>query len=188
MDDRITRLGAAVKDRRLQMGYTQQDVARAGGPSDTTQTGIELGTATGVSAATLRKLDMALRWQPGSAKTVMDGGAPAALDEPTEYQTAGGRIDNLAFLTARITQLSADINALARKDPALHEIAAQVDELAGFAANASLNELTGAGMPARRSGPGYGSAADRTSAPRVEPEEDEHIEGMAARKGRSKKG
>ena len=182
MDDRIARLGAAVKQRRGDMGYTQQDVTRDGGPSDTTQTGIELGTATGVSAATLRKLDTALRWAPGSAKAVMDGGEPTVLDEPAEQITVGNRIDSLAYLTAQITQLSADINTLARKDPALHDIAERAGELAHFAASASFSELTGG----RVGPPGQAhTSAGRADGPRVEPEADEHIAGLAARKGRS---
>lgn len=187
MDAKIARLGIAVKNRRQQMGYTQQDVTRDGGPSDTTQTGIELGTATGVSSATLRKLDTALRWQPGSAKAVMDGGDPTVIDEPSDYQTAGSRIDNLAYLTAQIAKLSADINAMARNNPELHDVAAHAADLAGFAASASYSEITGG--PQSHQVVGHGSArAGRGDGVRVEPEEDEHIEGIAARKGRSKKG
>lgn len=187
MDARIARLGTAVKSRRQQMGYTQQDVTRDGGPSDTTQTGIELGTASGVSAATLRKLDTALRWQPGSAKAVMDGGEPRVVDEPTDHQVAGTRIDNLAYLTKQITQLSADINALARNNPDLHDVAERVADLAGFAASASYSEITGG--PQSHQVVGHNPArAGRGDGVRVEPEEDEHIEAIAARKGRSKKG
>lgn len=187
MDDRIARLGMAVKSRRQQMGYTQQDVTRDGGPSDTTQTGIELGTASGVSPATLRKLDTALRWQPGSAKAVMDGGDPTVLDEPTDHQVASSRIDSLAYLTAHLAQLSADINALARNNPELHDVAGQAAALAGFAASASYSEITGG--PQSRPVTGHSPAkAGRDERLRVEPEEDEHIAGMAARKGRSKKG
>lgn len=95
----MAKLGQAVKARRAELGLTQQDVAQAGGPSDTTQTGIENGTATAVSTATLRKLDFALGWASGSARHILENGglpkqlrhAPASTDRskfPEEQRNA----------------------------------------------------------------------------------------------------
>lgn len=74
MERNLARLGQTVKKRRESLGLTQAEVADRGGPSDTTLGGLESGTASAVSLATLRKLDRALEWSEGSAKTVLDGG------------------------------------------------------------------------------------------------------------------
>ncbi|WP_280393139.1 helix-turn-helix domain-containing protein [Nocardia wallacei] len=75
----ITNLGQAVRSRRKQLDLTQQDVAQAGGPSDTTQTAIETESATSVRKETLRKLDAGLQWMPGSAEAAYHGGTPTPL-------------------------------------------------------------------------------------------------------------
>jgi hypothetical protein len=60
-------------------------VWKNGGPSNSTLTNLEAGTADRISPATLRKLDTGLRWAPGSAARVLDGGEPEALpDESAE--------------------------------------------------------------------------------------------------------
>lgn len=82
----ITNLGQAVRSRRSQLDLTQQEVAQAGGPSDTTQTAIETESATSVRKETLRKLDKGLQWVPGSAQAAYDGGQPTPLPG-----TAGSR-------------------------------------------------------------------------------------------------
>jgi hypothetical protein len=80
----IARLGQLVKKRRLELRRTQVDVYRAGGPSDTTLTGLEQGTATSVSKDTLRKLDVGLDWEPGSATRVyLREGDPETLPKQT---------------------------------------------------------------------------------------------------------
>lgn len=59
---------------------SQIDVWRAGGPSNSVMTGLEGGSARSVSAKTLSKLDLALQWEPGSARRVYeDGGEPTEL-------------------------------------------------------------------------------------------------------------
>lgn len=69
----IARLGRAVRDRRTELGMTQDDVGRAGGPSDVTVRGIENVTARKVYATTLGKLDTALQWEPGTAAAHLHG-------------------------------------------------------------------------------------------------------------------
>lgn len=82
-DSDIARLGQLALQRRLELGLSQAKVAEAGGPSDTTQTGLEAGTVTQVRPATLRKLDTGLQWEPGSAATVLRGGEPTPLRSDT---------------------------------------------------------------------------------------------------------
>lgn len=72
MSPNLEALGQAVYDRRSQLGLTQDQVTKRGGPSDTTLTKIENATTT-PSPSTLRKLDAGLAWTPGSARRVLDG-------------------------------------------------------------------------------------------------------------------
>lgn len=88
---RMARLGKAVRERRANLGMTQADVASAGGPSDTTLTGIENGTAKAVSPSTLRKLDSALHWPRGYSRALWQGEQPLPLDdEPASELSQGG--------------------------------------------------------------------------------------------------
>ncbi len=73
MANDVERLGRYVADRRKDLGLSQIDVWHKGGPSNSTLTGIENGTAKSVSTSTLRKLDTALNWTPGSARSVLSG-------------------------------------------------------------------------------------------------------------------
>lgn len=65
--DQVRRLGDAVRARRDEMGLSQMDVWKAGGPSNSTLTDIENARATKVEYRTLRKLDEALGWERGTA-------------------------------------------------------------------------------------------------------------------------
>ncbi len=76
MPEDIARLGRYVIARRDQLDMNQLEVSNAGGPSNSTLTGIENGIATAVASSTLRKLDLALRWERGSARDVLSGGEP----------------------------------------------------------------------------------------------------------------
>lgn len=75
----FARLGEAVKNRRGELGMSQADVMKAGGPSDTTQSKIELGVARKVGAQTLAKYDRALQWQTGTARALLSGPVDLAL-------------------------------------------------------------------------------------------------------------
>ncbi|MFA7267203.1 MAG: helix-turn-helix transcriptional regulator [Candidatus Nanopelagicales bacterium] len=86
MDDRLMRLAHAVKARREQLGLTQDELAALGGPSDTTVVKIEKGK-TEPGRQTFRKLDLALEWEPGSARRVMETGeAPRIASDSYETQ------------------------------------------------------------------------------------------------------
>ena len=71
----IVRLGRAVRDRRTELRMTQDDVARAGGPSDVTVRNLESASVSRVNAATLGKLDVALQWEPGTSSAHLQGTA-----------------------------------------------------------------------------------------------------------------
>ncbi|MGW4719681.1 hypothetical protein [Nocardia sp. NPDC004260] len=70
------RFGQIVKNRRLKLGLTQDQVHELGGPSDRRQTFIETNTGPRPSITTLAKLDRPLRWEPGSAVRTWNGGDP----------------------------------------------------------------------------------------------------------------
>lgn len=76
MSTNAERLGKAVLARREELDMTQLDVWQAAGPSNTTLTKIESGNATSLARSTARKLDAALKWEPGSARRVWEGGEP----------------------------------------------------------------------------------------------------------------
>jgi transcriptional regulator with XRE-family HTH domain len=74
------RFGQFVYKRRRLLNLTQDQVTAAGGPSDAAQTRAENGTGPDPSIETLRKLDVALRWAPGSAARTLEGGSPTPLE------------------------------------------------------------------------------------------------------------
>lgn len=75
----IARLGRAVRDRRTELRMTQDDVARAGGPSDVTVRNVESATVSRVNAGTLGKLDHALQWEVGTASSHLQGIAESGV-------------------------------------------------------------------------------------------------------------
>lgn len=76
----LERFGRIVLDRRIELGLSQEDVAAAGGPTDTTLGKIENCEWTpGNRKVTLRKLDAGLRWEPGSAVRTLAGGDPTPI-------------------------------------------------------------------------------------------------------------
>lgn len=76
------RLGQAILARRDHLALNQQEVAAAGGPSDTTLSKLENGAVDNVSNATLKKLDLGLQWVSGSARRVLYAHAdPVGLED-----------------------------------------------------------------------------------------------------------
>jgi transcriptional regulator with XRE-family HTH domain len=68
------KLGVAVRDRRAELGMTQEDVAKGGGPSVETVRAIENNRAGRLSPRKRRALERVLQWQSGSVDAVVDGG------------------------------------------------------------------------------------------------------------------
>jgi transcriptional regulator with XRE-family HTH domain len=80
MSTKAQRLAAAVLHRREELELTQLEVSFAGGPSNSTLTNIENGRAASLPRSTARKLDAALKWEPGGARGVWeDGTEPVPL-------------------------------------------------------------------------------------------------------------
>jgi hypothetical protein len=74
------RLAAAVDARAAELGMTWQDVWSAGGPGLRTIAELRQGRWARPRPATLKKLDAALRWTPGTAQAHLDGRDPASLN------------------------------------------------------------------------------------------------------------
>lgn len=127
------RFGQIVQKRREELGLTQDDIAAAGGPSDTTLTRIEKGLGAS-RPSTRRSLDKPLRWKPGSAADVWAGGDPTPLEATTSERrpkkTSGATMVlgpdqapvSLTVLT-ELLQLNSRLWAYAAEHPDSTEIA-----------------------------------------------------------------
>ena len=83
-------LGEQVRDRREELGLTQEDVAQKGGPSTATQREIERGKPMRKRPAIYRKLETVLRLREGSAMKALLGGQvePLESDSPAPRKRA----------------------------------------------------------------------------------------------------
>lgn len=73
-------LGDHVKRRREELHLSQIQVGQIGGPSTTTLSKLEQGEATSWPApSTIRKLEQALEWRPGTVQRIRDGGEPVPV-------------------------------------------------------------------------------------------------------------
>ena len=93
-DDLLLRFGRIVRERRDYLGLRQDQVAARGGPSTTTLTKVENGTPPAPTPGTLRKLDVGLGWEQGSATRAVSGGDPTPTHEnaiKTEFFSATGK-------------------------------------------------------------------------------------------------
>ncbi|MCT1885775.1 helix-turn-helix domain-containing protein [Dietzia cinnamea] len=133
MSDEQRRLGEHVAARRLALGLSYTQVHQQGGPSDTRTRAIENGTGPALRSSTLDKLDTALRWAPGSARAVLNGGDPVPLPaSPTKENVPRMSLDEGKFLVSNneIAQMVASLRELDRQfqsannavlaDPELH--------------------------------------------------------------------
>jgi transcriptional regulator with XRE-family HTH domain len=104
------RLARYVVERRDQLGLTQEEVAVSGGPSTATLRLIEKSAQDAYRAKSLRQLEDALRWAPGSVRAVLDGG------EPRERDGSGSGVSSLDRLDRLEAELGVDLH---RMDPSL---------------------------------------------------------------------
>ncbi|ORA62164.1 hypothetical protein BST24_08455 [Mycobacteroides franklinii] len=65
-----------VRETMSRLGLTQASVTERGGPSDTTLRKILDNEPVGISPTTLKKIDDAFGWDPGSAAATLAGGTP----------------------------------------------------------------------------------------------------------------
>lgn len=80
MSSNAQRFGEVVLQRRQALDLNQLEVQKAGGPSNTKQTEIENGRLVDLTPSTAKKVDAGLRWLPGSARDVWNGGEPIPLE------------------------------------------------------------------------------------------------------------
>jgi hypothetical protein len=125
------RLAACVRERRTDLGLTQEDVRSAGGPSTATMRLIEGALQTSYQPAILARLENALGWRRGSVRRILAGGDPEiadaepvaamAQDEHTDLglQDSGDARDSLttAVVLAAISPLEAEVWAEIRRHP-----------------------------------------------------------------------
>ncbi|ANA85505.1 hypothetical protein PBI_BLUEBERRY_43 [Gordonia phage Blueberry] len=114
MTKNVARLGTYLVERRRQLGLSQLDVWKAGGPSNSTLTGIENGTAPKVSPSTMRKLDAALQWEEGSANRTLEGGEPTPVERSADNR-ATADLHDIATLLDRLIEDTAIIVNEARE-------------------------------------------------------------------------
>lgn len=86
-----TRLALAVLARREHIAASQLEVWQNGGPSNTTLTNIENGRIETLTNATAKKLDIGLRWEPGTALGIWRGNSIS--DGILIFDTAGALVD-----------------------------------------------------------------------------------------------
>lgn len=81
------RLAQRVIDRRTALNMTQEDVRKVGGPSTATMRLIEGAHQDGYRSIILARLEQALQWNPGSVRSILDGGEPepaSSVSQPSQ--------------------------------------------------------------------------------------------------------
>ena len=73
------RLAEFVRERRVELGLTQEDARAAGGPSTATMRLLEGALQHSYQPATLRDLENVLQWGRGSVRMILAGGDPVPL-------------------------------------------------------------------------------------------------------------
>lgn len=74
-DDDWRRFGQTIERRRLERGFSQEQLVKRGGPSHQTVRNIERGLAADYRPTTFRNLDRALDWPHGTAEKILRGSA-----------------------------------------------------------------------------------------------------------------
>lgn len=140
--DELDRLGRAVRIRRTALQLSLREVQARGGPSQPTVTDLERGRAAGVSPSTLRKLDAALEWEPGTAARRMAEASddmPLSLREVSDADLlaeVGRRMrrseevgdDARSAANRQAAERAANIEALRGPDPSGLDLAAETEE------------------------------------------------------------
>lgn len=146
------RLSQLIKERRIELGLTQEELRDLGGPTGETVNKYELGRIPKKPQPdTLTGLDTALRWQLGSSLSILNGGEPAPIDVRAEYSTARVLREHIADVTGEaidtkkwcavprhsiqdLAITAAKLSALTRRHrethPDVFEVSAQIHMLA----------------------------------------------------------
>ncbi|WP_433451495.1 helix-turn-helix domain-containing protein [Streptomyces sp. CA-142005] len=110
------RLAEAIRDARKARGWRQEDLAEAAGTGYSTVQRAESSDGYKTMPLTIDKIERALGWAPGSARTVLEGGTPtlvtdSAIPGPAAETPASDSGDAAGFvsrLPARIQHELAD--------------------------------------------------------------------------------
>lgn len=97
-EDEARTLGWWVDLRRAQLDITVAELAERAGLSK--ETIARAGQGRAMRAANKRRLEAALRWQPGAIDAIARGGEPAPLDDPAPVHRADGSVDAAAAVRA----------------------------------------------------------------------------------------
>ena len=105
-DQEWKRLAQYARERREYLGMTQVDLVAAGGPAQRTITLIETAARTSYQNAVIKRLEHALKWEPGSVRAILAGGEPAGM---TAGAPRGLRYqDSLLRQIAELTDITED--------------------------------------------------------------------------------
>jgi transcriptional regulator with XRE-family HTH domain len=124
-----TDLAAVVLDRRAELGMTHDDVARAGGPSSPTMTKIENGRGP-ISDSTMKRLERALGWVPGSIRAFAKSGELPPLVARSEQpaSTPKARAD----VASKLRRMQEEVEELQNEIAAIESTLALGRSLAGL--------------------------------------------------------
>lgn len=114
MSEALRRLGDVVRARREALNLTQRDAETVAGVSHQTWWQVENGRS--ASQRTLRAVDRAMRWKPGSARSVLEGKDPAEDPDlgPATLEDCRRRI---MTLEAALADVQAQMARLAARAP-----------------------------------------------------------------------
>lgn len=102
------RLGHAIEAARDAKGMTQVALASAADISESTVQNLESGVERKRQPPSLKKVEVALGWAPGSAESILSGGEPVPLVETPQVEAARPADDGTAGLPLRIVQELSD--------------------------------------------------------------------------------
>lgn len=86
------RLALAVKERRRQLKFRQEDVSQRGGPSKAILYQVENAVMENYHDNTIEALEVALRWKPGSVDDIIAGREPQ--DVPEDFRVQDPDVDD----------------------------------------------------------------------------------------------
>ncbi|MGW4126275.1 helix-turn-helix domain-containing protein [Nocardia sp. NPDC004711] len=144
----VARLGTYIQARRHELGMSQIDLWKAGGPSNSTLTALESGSATSISTNTLRKLDHALGWEPGSGAKILAGGEPepSQASPPPTAEPVPDAADNGGYRVEADGSTSWSMS-IPNKAPSLQSMVALLFSLTSLATKAKDMEEGTATLP-----------------------------------------
>lgn len=132
---------ATVRRALAESGRTQDEIAKRGGPSDTTLRRIMDGVdEVGISSITLRKLDAGFGWSPGSAARILSGESTTAVEasEDEALPASDWEASTIVRQADAFASAFEARDAIAARD-ALYTMSALVDRILRSFADPSAN-------------------------------------------------